>query len=245
MKSLLSSIITLACSVFVCTSCTDMEDDGSRAFADVATIMGDSENGYYCHLDHGGLAVSYSEELAGKERGYFTFSYTESDWTIGANGVQHIDNVHVRTIETYDVVHPLTREEAASGHITDKGHCTVPERLAVGYVSGGYVDLSAGFATFNHESGEIKKGEVNVVYDAARQEPDTLRLQLCYSPRIPDGWKKTSSEWRTVSCDISSFSSLLQWKDSLTLVIENGSKEKRHLRKMSRNDFLKPGTGRK
>ncbi|EGF57288.1 hypothetical protein HMPREF9446_01894 [Bacteroides fluxus YIT 12057] len=74
----------------------DLEDDGSRAFADVA--------------------ISYSKELAGKERGYFTFSYMESDWTVDANGVQHIDNVSVRAIETYDVVHPLIREEAASGH---------------------------------------------------------------------------------------------------------------------------------
>ncbi|WP_273164252.1 hypothetical protein [Bacteroides fluxus] len=96
MRSLLSGIIALVCSMFACTNCMDLEDDGSRAFADVA--------------------ISYSKELAGKERGYFTFSYMESDWTVDANGVQHIDNVSVRAIETYDVVHPLIREEAASGH---------------------------------------------------------------------------------------------------------------------------------
>lgn len=242
MKNLLSSIIMLTCMLGY-TSCTDIEDDGSRAFADVATIVGDPESGYYCYLGHhGGLAVSYSAELAGKERGYFTFSYMESDWAISADGVWYIENAHVRAIDTYDVIHPLTLEEAASGHITDKELCTVPESLTVGYVSGGYVDLSAGFATFNRESGESNNGEVNLVYDPAKQEPDTLRLQLCYNPRIPGGWTKTDSNPRTVSCDLSSLSSLLQWSDSLTLVVDDGSKEK-HLREMSKNDFLKPAKG--
>jgi hypothetical protein len=240
MKNLLSSIVVLAC-VLGFAGCTDlMKDDGSRGFADVATIAGNPEDGYYCYLGHGGLAISYSAELADKERGYFSFSYMESDWTTSANGIKYIDNVRVHAIEAYDVIHPLSQEEAAAGHITDKENCAIPRSLTVGYASAGYVDLSAGFATFNDISGESHNGEVNLVYDVAKQEPDTLRLQLCYNPRIPDGWTKTNSSHRTVSCDISSLSSLAQWNDSLTLVIDDGS-EKKQLIKMSRNDFQKPG----
>ena len=240
MKNLLSSII-LTIGMLSCASCTDlMKDDGSRGFANVATIVGDAENGFYCYQRHyAGLVVSHSKELAGKERGYFNFYYTEDDWTTSTNGMKYIDNAQVYTIEAYETVHPLTQEEADAGHITGNENCTIPQSLSIDYASYGYVDLQAGFSTFNHINGEIHNGEVNLVYDATKQEPDTLRLQLCYNPRIPDGWTKTSHHFRTVSCDISSLSSLQQWSDSLTLVIDDGSKKK-HLRRMSRNDFLKP-----
>ena len=47
MKNLLSSII-LTIGMLSCASCTDlMKDDGSRGFANVATIVGDAENGFY------------------------------------------------------------------------------------------------------------------------------------------------------------------------------------------------------
>ena len=50
MKNLLSSII-LTIGMLSCASCTDlMKDDGSRGFANVATIVGDAENGFYCWL---------------------------------------------------------------------------------------------------------------------------------------------------------------------------------------------------
>lgn len=240
MKNLLSSII-LTIGMLSCASCTDlMKDDGSRGFANVATIVGDAENGFYCYQRHyAGLVVSHSKELAGKERGYFNFYYTEDDWTTSTNGMKYIDNAQVYTIEAYETVHPLTQEEADAGHITGNENCTIPQSLSIDYASYGYVDLQAGFSTFNHINGEIHNGEVNLVYDATKQEPDTLRLQLCYNPRSPDGWTKTSHHFRTVSCDISSLSSLQQWSDSLTLVIDDGSKKK-HLRRMSRNDFLKP-----
>lgn len=49
MKNLLSSII-LTIGMLSCASCTDlMKDDGSRGFANVATIVGDAENGFYCY----------------------------------------------------------------------------------------------------------------------------------------------------------------------------------------------------
>ena len=226
MKNLLSSII-LTIGMLSCASCTDlMKDDGSRGFANVATIVGDAENGFYCYQRHyADLVVSHSKELAGKERGYFNFYYTEDDWTTSTNGMKYIDNAQVYTIEAYETVHPLTQEEADAGHITGNENCTIPQSLSIDYASYGYVDLQAGFSTFNHINGEIHNGEVNLVYDATKQEPDTLRLQLCYNPRIPDGWTKTSHHFRTVSCDISSLSSLQQWSDSLTLVIDDGSKK--------------------
>ena len=209
MKNLLSSII-MTIGMLSCASCTDlMKDDGSRGFANVATIVGDAENGFYCYQRHyAGLVVSHSKELAGKERGYFNFYYTEDDWTTSTNGMKYIDNAQVYTIEAYETVHPLTQEEADAGHITGNENCTIPQSLSIDYASYGYVDLQAGFSTFNHINGEIHNGEVNLVYDATKQEPDTLRLQLCYNPRIPDGWTKTSHHFRTVSCDISSLSSL-------------------------------------
>ena len=92
MKNLLSSII-LTIGMLSCASCTDlMKDDGSRGFANVATIVGDAENGFYCYQRHyAGLVVSHSKELAGKERGYFNFYYTEDDWTTSTNGMKYID----------------------------------------------------------------------------------------------------------------------------------------------------------
>lgn len=127
MKNLLSSII-LTIGMLSCASCTDlMKDDGSRGFANVATIVGDAENGFYCYQRHyAGLVVSHSKELAGKERGYFNFYYTEDDWTTSTNGMKYIDNAQVYTIEAYETVHPLTQEEADAGHITGNENCTIP-----------------------------------------------------------------------------------------------------------------------
>ena len=102
MKNLLSSII-LTIGMLSCASCTDlMKDDGSRGFANVATIVGDAENGFYCYQRHyAGLVVSHSKELAGKERGYFNFYYTEDDWTTSTNGMKYIDNAQVYTCLLY------------------------------------------------------------------------------------------------------------------------------------------------
>lgn len=167
MKNLLSSII-LTIGMLSCSGCTDlMKDDGSRGFANVATIVGDAENGFYCYQRHyAGLVVSHSKELAGKERGYFNFYYTEDDRTTSTNGMKYIDNAQVYTIEAYETVHPLTREEADAGHITGNENCAIPQSLSIDYASYGYVDLQAGFSTFNHINGEIHDGEVNLVYDA-------------------------------------------------------------------------------
>ncbi len=238
MKKLISCIALFAC-IFTYTGCNEMEDDGSRGFMSDATIVGDSENGYYCYLDHGGLVISYSRELADKERGYFSFNYMENDWTTAPNGLKYIDNAHVYASQEYDVIHPITQKEAEAKHITDKDSCFVPSFLSVDYPSNGYFDINARFATVIKEKEENIYGEVNIVYDAAKQDPDTLRLQLCYNPHIPDGWSKVGNISRTVSCDISSLASLQQWNDSVTIVIDDADKGQ-YIRKIRKNDFLKP-----
>ena len=61
---------------------------------------------------------------------------------------------------------------------------------------------------------------------------------LYYNPNIPDDWSKTLTDHGTVSCDISSLVNLQHWKDSVTIVVKSGDKEK-HRTKISKNDFLK------
>lgn len=102
--------------------------------------------------------------------------------------MKYIDNAQVYTIEAYETVHPLTQEEADAGHITGNENCTIPQSLSIDYASYGYVDLQAGFSTFNHINGEIHNGEVNLVYDATKQgtghaQTATL-LQSAHSRRM-------------------------------------------------------------
>lgn len=216
----------------------DKEDDGSRAFMDEATIIGDSINGYYCYFYGGGLAISYDQRLAGIERGYFAFNYMEDDWKT-ANNVMYIDNVHVFPYSIYEVIHPISIEEAEAKHITDKDSCLVPSLLSLGYGYRGYFDLNTGLSVVNLINGEKVPAKLNMVYDPAKQTPDTLLLQLCYNLYIPEKWSNTSFDYGSVSCDISSFATLEQWSDSVTIVVEAGDKKK-HLTKISKNDFFKP-----
>lgn len=242
MKKLSAIIIGLSC-LSCLAGCTDigLKDDGSRAFVSKATVIGDGENGYYCYSDVL-PAIACSDAFAGIERGYFTFTYTESDWTTAPDGKMYIAHVHAYPIDVYDIIHPLSAAEAEKGELIDKERCTVPERLTVDHAANGYVDLSSQFSTFNQESGAYSHGDVRIVYDPALQEPDTLRLQLYYIPSLPDGWTKTSSDYRTVSCDLSSLASLCQWNDSLTLVVDDGD-QKKHCRRMSKKNFQKPRIG--
>lgn len=228
--------------LFLCTtgliSCND-EDDGYRAFMQEATIKGDPENGYYCYLDGGGLVISYDQGLAGIERGYFSFSYTEDDWKSGADNICYIDNAHVSPFSIYEVIRPISIEEAESKHITDKDSCQVPSLLSLSYGYRGYFDLHTGLSVVNLVNGEKVPARLNLVYDPAKQTPDTLLLQFCYNPDIPDNWSKTSFDYGPASCDISSFATLQQWSDSVTIVVEAGD-ENKHLTKISKNDFFKP-----
>ena len=229
--------------LFFCTvgfiSC-DNEDDNSRGFMQEATIIGDSINGYYyCYWDGGGFAISHDQELAGIERGYFSFSYLEDDWKTTANNIMYIDNAHVLPYSIYNVIRPISIEEAKNQHITDKDSCLIPASFSLSHGYRGYFDLNTGLSIVNTINVEKVPVKLNMVYDPAKQTPDTLRLQFCYNPRIPDGWSKTSLDYGAVSCDITSFATLEQWSDSVTIVVEVGD-QKKHLTKISKKDFFKP-----
>lgn len=217
----------------------DNEDDGSRGFSSEATIIGDSINGYYCYLDGGGLVISHDRWLADIERGYFAFNYMEEDWRTTADNVMYIDNAHVLPYLIYDVIYPISIEEAEGKHITDKDSCFVPPLLSLDYGYRGYFDLNTGLSVVNLVNGEKVFAQLNMVYDATKQTPDTLLLQFCYNPHLPDRWSNASIDYGKVSCDISSFATLKQWSDSVTIVVEAGD-EKRHLTKIGRSDFFKP-----
>jgi len=228
--------------LFFCTigfiSCDNEEDDGSRGFMSKATITDNSTNGYYCYLDGGGLVISYDQRLADIERGYFAFSYMEDDWRTNADSVMYINNAYVSPYSIYDVIHPISIEEAESKHITDVDSCLIPPYLSLDYGYRGYFDLNTGLSVVNLVNLEKVFAKLNMVYDPAKQTPDTLRLQFCYNLHIPDKWSKTTFDYGSVSCDISSFASLEQWSDSVTIVVEAGD-EKKHLTKISKNDFFK------
>lgn len=229
--------------LFICiiglVSCDKEEDNGSRAFADAATITGDSINGYFCYLNSGGLVVSHDRWLAGIERGYFSFHYTEDDWMTTADEVKYISNAHVLPITVYEVLRPISLEEAESSQITAPDSCSVPELFSIGRGYRGYFNFNTGISVMNMVTTENVPVQMNMVYEPAKQTPDTLRLQFCYHPRIPDDWTKTSFNYDAASCDISSLANLVQWSDSVTIVVEAGDK-KQHWTKINKNDFLKP-----
>lgn len=238
MNKNLPVIITLFICLVIGSSCNDNKDDGSRGFMSTATIIGDTTNGFYCYLDGGELVISYDKNLADAERGYFSFYYNEEDWETSTNGEKFINNAHVVTWSKYEVIHPISQEEANDTNVAE--NCQLPSLLGIGYGYRGYFDLHAGFSTFNSITGEKIQGKISLVYDPQEQTQDSLKLQLYYNPNTPDDWSKTQTDYETVSCDISSLVNLQQWKDSVTIVVKSGDKEKHHT-KISKNDFLKPG----
>lgn len=237
MNKNLLAIITLFIGLAIGSSCHDNKDDGSRGFMCVATVIGDTTHGYYYYLDGGGLVISHDQNLVEAERGYFSFYYNEDDWESSTSGEIFINNAHVVTWSKYDIIHPINKEEANNANIAE--NCQLPSLLSVGYGYRGYFDLHAGFSTFNSITGEIIQGKITLVYDPLEQTQDSLKLQLYYDPNIPEDWSKTLVDYRTVSCDISSLANLQQWKDSVTIIVKSGDKEK-HRTKISKNDFLKP-----
>lgn len=235
--NLLGILFLLSCtSSFI--SC-DHQDDGIRGFMQEATISGDSIDGYYCYLDGGGLAISYNRELDGIERGYFSVNYSEKDWKTTADNAIYIDNAYVFPYSVYQVIRPISLEEAESQHILDKDSCSPPPLLTLSYGYRGYFDFNTGLSVVNPKNVEKMPVRLHIVYDPAKQTPDTLRLQLCYNPSIPDTWSNTSFDYGSASCDISSFATLQQWNDSVTIVLEAGDK-RQHATKISKNDFRKP-----
>lgn len=236
-KNLVGTFLLFFCTV--CLVSCDHEDDGIRGFMQEATISGDSINGYYCYLDGGGLAISYNRELAGIERGYFSVNYMEKDWKTTADNAIYIDNAYVFPYSVYQVIRPINLEEAERQHLLDKDSCAIPSLLTLSYGYRGYFDFNTGLSIVNPKNAEKMPVRLHIVYDPAKQTPDTLRLQLCYHPSIPDTWSNTSFDYGSASCDISSLAALQQWSDSVTIVLEAGDKRK-HATKIGKEDFRKP-----
>ncbi len=230
-----NNLLWLFCCIVGFINCDGNKDDGWRSFMQEATIIGDSINGFYCYMDGGGLAVSYDRRLAGIERGYFSINYMEDDWTTTADHAAYIDNAHIFPFSIYDVLRPVSREETA----VDTINCAIPPFLSVNEGYRGYFDLNTGLSVVNVIDGKTVPVEMKMLYDRTRLTPDTLILQFCYNLHIPAQWTNVSFNYGTISCDISSFASLQTWSDSVTIVVEAGEGE-RHLRKISKNDFLKP-----
>lgn len=239
MKKRFLSILTLSMSLIALTSCNHDNDDNFRAFMSTATITGDSINGYYCYLDVGGIVISYDQALKGIERGYFSFNYTENDWATLPDGSKYINNAHVGAWAVYDVIHPIDKTTFELNHLTDKDKHQIPSLISLSNGFRGYFDLNLGIATLN---GVNDKAPVTIelVYDQALQNPDTLLLQLYYNPNIPENWTNTKTDYGSVSCDISNLATLENWNDSVTIVVKTGDNSKL-LRKISKADFIKPG----
>ena len=227
--------------ILLCTigliGCQDNFDNGTRGFMSEATVTGDSIDGYYCYLDGGGLVVSFDRRLADIERGYFSFLYNETDWTTD-NDMIYIRNASVVPYAIYDVIHPLSLEEAENDPDIDlNGSHTAPQ-LSLNGGCRGYFDLNTGLRIVNSGTGEQIPVKIHLIYNPAEQTRDTLRLQLCYHPDIPDTWSDTYMEYGSISCDISSLTSLVPWNDSVTIVVETADKHK-HTTTIDKNDFVK------
>lgn len=219
-------------------SCDSNDDCGTRGFMSNATIVGNATDGFHCYLDGGGLVISQSQNLENIERGYFSFNYMGNDLKSN-EGEMYIDNAHVYASLIYDVIVPISKKEAEDNQIFDKNNCQVPSLLSVGNGYRGYLNLHGGFTTVNLVNLEESCGELNIIYDSAKQSPDTLQLQLFYNANIPEDWSNIHIEHGNVSCNISSLANLVQWNDSVIIVVEVED-DKKHFAKISKNDFLKP-----
>ena len=178
------------------------EDDGFRGFLSEATVMGDSVNGFYCYLDGGGLVISHDRWLKEIERGYFAFYYTEDDWQMDDIHGKYIANAHILPEAVYEVIRPVSRQEAENLHVGDGDTCRTPSLFILGNGYRGYFDLSTGIAVRNSEGGKTESVPMNMIYDPDRQTADTLVLQLCYHPRITDTWERYSFLYGNASFDI-------------------------------------------
>lgn len=236
-RNLILGVVLFAI-IAVYTSCDSNEDDGTRGFMSNATIVGNATNGYHCYLDGGGLVISQSPNLENIERGYFGFNYMGNDLKSN-EGEMYIDKAHVYASLIYDIIIPISREEAEAQQILDKSNCQVPSLLSVGNGYRGYLNLHGGFTTVNLVNLEESRGELNIIYDSEKLSSDTLRLQLCYNANIPEDWSNIHIEHGNVSCNISSLANLVQWNDSVIIVVEVED-DKKHFAKISKNDFLKP-----
>ena len=104
------------------------------------------------NLDISVLLDFYGDMLTEKQREVIGFYYNEEDWETSTNGEKFINNAHVVTWSKYEVIHPISQEEANDTNVAE--NCQLPSLLGIGYGYRGYFDLHAGFSTFNSITGE-------------------------------------------------------------------------------------------
>ena len=241
---------TLCICAFGLASCQNdltFDNGGYIGFMTKGTIVGNDEDGYYL-FSYGGneVAICYGKGLDKYERAYYSLSFKEENrfFSNRTPGFTIIDNASVEIETANRIIHPISKAEADKRGITHPDSCSVDENfdLSDSYGAGdGYFDFYT-LATISHDSYthyEYASVPIDLVYDPARQSPDTLRLELCYRPRVPEGWEKYRYEGGTLSCDISGLAGLQEWNDSLCIVVETGDDELHYL-PISKKDFKKP-----
>lgn len=191
----------------------------------ICTVVGNDNDGYYLFSDLAPQAtICYGKGLDKYERAYCNVYFKEENrfFSDRTPGFILIDNARIEIITAYNVIRPISKEEAERHHITYTDSCSVAPSFSLNHsigASNGYFDfetpatLSYAHPTYN----EYIPIPMDMIYDPERQSPDTLRLELNYRPRIPEGW---TTDWKyedeTSSCDISALSDLQQWNDSLS-----------------------------
>lgn len=253
MKTKRFSCSIYAWTLFVCAfglvSCHDLTIDngGYLSMMNRGTIVGNDEDGYYLFSDgRNEVAICYGKGLDKYERAYYSLSFKEENrfFSDRTPGFTIIDNARVGIVSTYKVIHPISKAEADKRGITHPDSCSVDENFYFSNSYGaycGYFDFST-LATITHDlytHYEYASIPIDLVYDPARQSPDTLRLELCYRHHVPEGWEKYRYEAGTFSCDISGLANLQEWNDSLCIVVDTGDKQL-HYMPISKKGFKKP-----
>lgn len=226
---------TFASSLLLLAGCqNELKDDGSRNFSDVMTIQEDKDNPgtYNCVQDGGGLVISHDTSLKGIERGYFNVYSMKDDW-IMTGDVFYIDNAHLIAITKYHIFYP-----SIDKHIDNLENPFTP---SVNRVASGYIDLEIPTENpiFLNKNGSPTN--VKLVYDETRQYPDTLNLQFRYASESDGGQRLTSSDgFINLSCNISSLLSNREWKDSIVVMVDAGTKQERRGLKIKKADLMLP-----
>lgn len=158
------------------------------------TIVGNDEDGYYL-FSYGGneVAICYGKGLDKYERAYYGLSFKEENrfFSDRTPGFTIIDNARVGIVETYKVIHPISKTEADKRGITHPDSCSVDKNfdLSDSYGAGdGYFDFYT-LATITHDSYthyEYASVPIDLVYDPARQS----RTQRVWSFAIAHMFRK-------------------------------------------------------
>ncbi|MDO4790300.1 MAG: hypothetical protein Q3998_04965 [Porphyromonas sp.] len=239
-KNLLGVFLLLFCAG-VLVSCSQDIDSESKGFMSKATVVENQGGGFLCYLDGGGVVTSNSPVLKGIERGYFAFLYKEHQRKTSGKKELFVENALVSPYMKYSVIHPLTLDEANESGITNPANSEESTSFSLSGAYRGFIDVTVGTSVQEGFTGEEVMTKVSLVYDPARQSPNTLLLKLYRNPGVSKDWASKKVNKETLSCDISSLRTLQHWADSVEVIIE-GDKENHYI-KIAKEDFSKPELG--